>query len=293
MVKCKICNFEDKDIEKHIINEHNISEDAYKKQFKGCKTKDFFYKRICKTCNKKWINTQNQGGFCSKTCRNLYSKNNEMNNKEGVICKICNVKREDITKHIVKIHKITTKEYLEKYPNSELMLENLKISRTKGYRKYNESNHSSWNKNLTKENNEKLNLISKNIKIPYKAWKIEYVLFLCKLLKILIAIIYRFPKNAYIIANKKNGLETPKKFESPTEKKTNINKNILESVIAKKHEIDIISDCLTLSSEDSALYFIKAVLMPKFIGSDKNEATDKIRAYLPYSLGPKNLPAMI
>jgi len=100
--KCKICGKELNNLKfsfRHFKQKHNITLEEYLIKY------NIDYK------------TKNQ--------RKIEKQNNFKNNKEFVECKICGFKAQQLTSHITKIHKITIKEYKEKY-KSEIYSNKLK-----------------------------------------------------------------------------------------------------------------------------------------------------------------------
>jgi len=166
MVKCKVCNFESDDLTIHIKEIHNLSVEDYKKNYPYCKLIQQYYKRTCIFCNKTWMNKQNQGKYCSTQCKNSHHKTLQAT-EDCIECKMCNYAALDLSAHIRKVHKITIENYKKRYNVERVVSKKVankrKSSQLETYKIIGAP--TSWNKDLTKETDDRLKRIGESISI--------------------------------------------------------------------------------------------------------------------------------
>ena len=112
--------------------------------------------KLCKNCNKIFIQKQYNNLFCSKECRNIlykkelhktkfensikkYKDNPELKEeKDYIICRECGFCSQEIVSHIIKIHGMSIKEYKEKHNikriKCQLLCDRVKGDKNPAYR---------------------------------------------------------------------------------------------------------------------------------------------------------------
>ena len=85
------------------------------------------YKIKCNECKKIFISKGSRAVTCSH-CKDINGLYNPIlkENIDYVICKICNIRKQQLSMHLARIHGLTTFEYKEKFPGSLTLCKNVR-----------------------------------------------------------------------------------------------------------------------------------------------------------------------